>query len=412
MDMPRRQALRTYATALAIISSLVTPAKAGVQYASLWIANWCANSRRGTASLWIPACAGMTLALTFGTACSSEVSEGRGTLPPGMQDDLVPDIDYDLYLYFNPGAAVAVAHQRFLSADQEEILALDGDDDVALTSVSMVAASLEQFSGLLTFATSSDALLAGSLLEQSGGLLTFATSSDALLAISLLEQLGGLPTFATSSDAELAANPVEDPLTVAQVASTTVQIVRGDPLWVEEISRQLASAELMALRERSPQAWNMLTNLPASEDDPPIAAGFISTDGNLIQEIADSAGIQVPGLDTAFGMVRVSNVAFGIYSKLPESIPEEIDVELLDNLDTGVVLVGSAGYAGVAVAFLVRSIAGKIGMDTIGLDNTNARYLALEDGHLIIKNKGSLIYATVAGSRPRAEELMLRALAE
>ncbi len=410
--MPRRQALRIHATILAIISSLVTPAKAGVQRASLWIAKWRANSHRGTGPLWIPACAGMTLVLTFGTACSSEVSEGRGTLPPGMQDDLVPDIDYDLYLYFNPGAAVAVDHQRFLSADQEELLALDGDDDVAITSISMVAASLEQFGGLLTFATSSDALLAGSLLEQSGGLLTFATSSDALLAGSLLEQLGGLPTFATSSDAELAANPVEDPLTIAQVASTTVQIIRGDPLWVEEISRQLASAELVALREKSPQAWNMLTNLPASEDDPPIAAGFISTDGDLIQGIADSAGIQVPGLDTAFGMVRVSNVAFGIYSKLPERIPEEIDVELLDSLDTGVVLVGSAGYAGVAVAFLVRSIAGKIGMDTIGLDNTNARYLELEDSHLIIKNKGSLIYATVAGSRARAEELMLRALAE
>ena len=73
-------------------------------------------------------------------------------------------------------------------------------------------------------------------------------------------------------------------------------------------------------------------------------------------------------------MVRVDNVAFGIYSKLPESIPEEIEVDLLDSLDTGVVLVGGAGYAGVAVAFLVRSIAGKIGMDTIALDNTNARY--------------------------------------
>ena len=60
----------------------------------------------------------------------------------------------------------------------------------------------------------------------------------------------------------------------------------------------------------------------------------------------------------------------------------------------------------------MRSIAGKIGMDTIDLDNTNARHLALEDGHLIIKNKGSLIYATVAGTRTRAEELMLRALAE
>ena len=311
--------------------------------------------------------------ILLGATCSSEVSEGGGTLPAGIQNDLVPDVEYDLYLYFNPSAPVAVDYQRFLSADREEILTL-GEDNVALAGVSMVATSLEQFGGSLRFATSSDAALVGSLLEQ---------------------------------------NPATDPPTVAQVASTTtVQIMRGDSEWTDGLSEQLESVELVSLSERSPQAWNMLTNLPVSEDDPPIAAGFISTDGNLIQEIADSAGIEVPGLDTAFGIVRVDNVAFGIYSKLPETIPEEIDIDLLDSLDTGVVLVGGAGYAGVAVAFLVRSIAGKIGMDTIDLDNTNARYLELEDGHLIIRNKGSLIYATVAGTRARAEELMLRALAE
>ena len=311
--------------------------------------------------------------ILLGVACSSDADEGGGTLPPGIQDDLVPDIEYDLYLYFNPDAPVVVDRQRFLDADQEEVITLGGDDQVSITSVSMVATSLEQFGGILGFATSSDAALAGSLLAQ---------------------------------------KLVEDPPTVSQVATTTVRIIRGDSEWTTELSNQLGSAELVSLKERSPQVWNMLTNLPVSEDEPPIAAGFISTDGNIIQEIADNAGIHVTGLDTAFGIVRVDNVAFGIYSDLPESIPEEIGVELLDSLDTGIVLVGAAGYAGVAVAFLVRSIAGKVGMDTIALENTNARYLELEDGHLILRNKGSLIYATVAGTRDRAEELMLRALAE
>ena len=311
--------------------------------------------------------------ILLGVACSSEVDEGGGTLPVGIEDDLVPDVEYDLYMYFNADTPVVIERQRFLGTDQEEVLTLGGDDQVSITSVSMVATSLQQFGGILGFATSSDAALAGNLLAQ---------------------------------------RPVDDPPTTSQVATSTVRIIRGDAEWTTELSNQYGSAELVPLKERSPQAWNMLTNLPVSEDEPPIAAGFTSTDGNLIQAIADSAGIEVPGLDTAFGIVRVDNVAFGIYSKLPESIPEEIDVQLLDSLDTGVVLVGGAGYAGVAVAFLVRSIAGKIGMDTISLENTNARYLELEDGHLILRNKGSLIYATVAGTRTRAEELMLRALAE
>ena len=318
-----------------------------------------------------------------------------------MQDDLVPDVEYDLYLYFNPDTPVALDYRRFLGADQEEILPLGDDDDVALSRVSMVATSLGQFGGSLGFATSSDAELVGSLLR---GASEEERGVRPLLPLSHSSSPSATSTLPAGSEAPA--------WTVVRVSTSTVQIIRGDAEWTEELARQLESAEMVSLKERSPQAWNMLTNLPVSGNEPPVAAGFISTDDDLIQEIADSAGIQVPGLDTAFGMVRVDNVAFGIYSKLPERIPEEIEVDLLDSLDTGVVLVGGAGYAGVAVAFLVRSIAGKIGMDTIALANTNARYLELEDGHLIIKNKGSLIYATVAGDRGRAEELMLRALAE
>lgn len=376
----------------------------------------------------------------LGVACSSEVDEGGGTLPPGIEDDLVPDVEYDLYLYFNPDAPVAVDYRRFLGADQEEILALGGNEEVSLTSVSMVATSLDQFGGILGFATSSDAELAVSLLERSSGFLPSATSGDAGLVGSPprqnpVEDPPAATPAASTTVRTVSGDPTwaEESLTVVRTASTTIRIIRGDAPWIEELTRQfesqstssppvmgdgdepqtqLAEPKLVSLKERSPQAWNMLTNLPVSEDEPPVAAGFISTDGNLIQEIAKDAGIEVPGLDTAFGIVRVDNVAFGIYSDLPESIPEEIDVELLDSLDTGVVLVGGTGYAGVAVAFLVRSIAGKVGMDTISLGNTNARHLEIEDGHLVLRNKGSLIYATVAGTRNRAEELMLRALAE
>ena len=311
--------------------------------------------------------------ILLGLACSSEVDEGGGTLPPGIGDDLVPDVEYEVYLYFNPDSPVVVDRSRFLGADQEEVVTLGGDDQVSIASVSMVATSLQQFGGILGFATTSDAALAGNLLAQ---------------------------------------KPIEEPPTTTQVSTTSVQIIRGDAEWTTDVSNQYGSTELVSLKERNPQVWNMLTHLPVSEDEPPVGAGFISTGGDIIQEIANNAGIEVTGLDTAFGIVRVNNVAFGIYSDLPETIPDEIDVELLDSLDTGVVLVGGAGYAGVAVAFLVRSIAGKIGMETIDLEHTNARYLELDDAHLILRNKGSLIYATVAGTRARAEELMLRALAE
>ena len=360
--------------------------------------------------------AAIALTLILAVACDNNMDEGNGTLPIGMEYDLLPDVEYQTYLYFSPTAPVNIDHERLLSPDQSGIIILDSDDGLELSRVSMVAASLDQFGGFLRFASASDALLAASLLERTAP---------------------GEPTS-------------------VRVAADTVEVVRGDTAWAVEVRRQFDGPDapiptlagstlpippivialpqppippmgatntestppvppvpgaLARLRDRNPQAWNMLTNLPVSVQDPPVAAGFITTGGDLLQTVANDAGVSVPGLSTAFGLARVDNVAFGIYSSMPEWIPNKIDAELLDGLHTGIVLVGGTGYNGLAASFLIRTIAGKIGMDTIDLGKTNARHLNLENGHLLLKNKGSLVYVTASGSRAKAEELMLRALA-
>ena len=357
------------------------------------------------------------IALTFilAAACNSNVDEGNGTLPIGMEYDLLPDVEYQTYLYFGPAAPVNIDRERLLSPDQAEIVILDSDDGLELSRVSMVAASLDQFGGFLRFTSAADALLAASLLER--------TAPDAPTSV--------------------------------RVAADTVEIVRGDTAWAVEVRRQFDGPDapiptlagstlpipplilielpqppippsgemnsappippvpgaLARLRDRNPGAWNMLTNLPVSVADPPVAAGFITTEGDLLQTLANDAGVSAPGLSTAFGLARVNKVAFGIYSSMPERIPNSIDAELLSGLNTGIVLVGGTGYNGLAASFLIRTIAGKLGMDTIDLGRTNARHLKLENGHLLLKNKGSLVYVTASGSRAKAEELMLRALA-
>ena len=136
----------------------------------------------------------------------------------------------------------------------------------------------------------------------------------------------------------------------------------------------------------------------------------MTTDEDLMQSLAEEAGVSLPGLGVAFDMVRVNNVAFGIYSSMPDRMPNKLDVELLDGLHTGVVLVGATGYSGFAVSFLIRSVASKIGMETIDIGDTNARHMKLENGHLLLKNKGNLVYVTVAGTRAQAEDLMRRAI--
>ncbi len=304
-------------------------------------------------------------------ACSAEIDEGRGTLPKDMEADLVPNVDYQVYLYFKSDTPVSVDAARFMLSDSGAIIPDVGDGSLPITSVSMVATSLEQF----------------------GGFLEFDEPDDAELAFSLLQN-----------------QPRETP-TLAHVEANRVDLVHGRGEWSGEFARQVEAASMIPLRQSNPRAWNMLTHLPISENDPPLAAGFISADGNLLSHVAAYAGIDMPGLGAAFGMIRVDTLAFGVYGDLPAAIPERIDVDFLQRHKTGVVMVSQTGYAGLAVSFLLRSIASKTGMETIALGRTNARYLELEDGHLILKNKGSLIYAVVAGERQEAEALMLRALA-
>ena len=55
-------------------------------------------------------------------------------------------------------------------------------------------------------------------------------------------------------------------------------------------------------------------------------------------------------------------------------------------------------------------VAGRTEMEIIDLGNTNARYRLIEDLHLVIKNKGSAMYAALAGTRENAERLIMSAL--
>ena len=327
---------------------------------------------------WYGIILGFISIFAFGVACDSDVGEGRATLPEGMETQLVPDAEFPVYMYFRPATPVNIAVARFLPSDAPE-LPPETPDGVPVTpeSVPVSGASF---------------ILAGP--EQFAGTLEFPTEEDAQTAFDLYQHL------------------TADGLTMTHIATTTVHVVRGDTEWTARVLLSFESETRAPLNETNPKAWNLVTNLPISEDDPPVAAGIIPIDNEMVQWLAQTAGIGVEGLETAYEMVRVETVAYAVYAALPEDIPSQIDVQFLNDTSTGIVLVSGTNYPGVAVAFLVRSIASKLGMDTIDIGNTNARYLRLEDAHLILKNKGSLVYATVSGTRLHAEELMLRALTE
>ncbi len=305
-------------------------------------------------------------------ACASEVSEGQGTLPTDTHANLLPDVDFVGYLYFHPVIPASVDIRRFLPSGGADILPLDITESAEVSRA--------------TILTSTDGEL--------GGSLEFVRAEDAQRVYDLYQRY-----------------PVEAAIW-ARLDSSTLDVVRGNSLWAESVREKLELGNTVSIGEKTPEAWALLTNLPVSEDDPPIAAGLISPDDSLIEDIQSNVGVDLSELDIAFGNIGAQRLAFAIYGDEPIDITQEIDFRFLDLQDVGMVIVSKTDYPGFALSFLVSTIAGRIGMETIELGSTNARYLETEHARLILKNKGSLIYAALAGDRLQAEQLMLRALAD
>ena len=328
-----------------------------------------------------PSAYGFTLVIAvialLSVACASEISEGQGTLPTDTQANLLPNVDFVGYLYFNPSTSSTVDIRRFLPSGGVDVLPADASESVEVSSA--------------TILTSTEGDIAASL--------RFLSVEDAQKVHDLYGRY-----------------PEETPIW-SKLDSSTVEVVRGDSTWSQSVRDKLDTttpdtSTIISMGEKSPESWALMTNLPVSETDPPIAAGLIYPDDKLIEDIEANVGVDLSDLDIAFGNIGAQRLAYAIYGDVPIDITREIDFRFLTLHDVGMVTVAQTSYPSFALSFLVKTIAGRIGMETIELGSANARYLETEHAHVVLKNKGSLIYAALADDKHDAEQLMLRALAE
>ena len=310
-------------------------------------------------------------------ACASEVSEGHGTLPADTQTNPLPNVDFVGYLYFNPSTPSTVGIRRFLPSGGAEALPAETSESAEVSSATILTSTEGDIAAMLEFVSVEDARRVHDLYGQY----------------------------------------TEDAAIWSKLDSSTVEVVRGSSDWAQSVRDKLDTttadtSTIITIGEKSSQSWALMTNLPKSESAPPIAAGLISPDDKLIEDIETNVGVDLSDLDIAFGNIGAQRLAFAIYGDVPIDILQKIDFRFLTLHDVGMVTVAQTGYPGFALSFLVSAIAGRIGMETIELGNTNARYLATEHAHVVLKNKGSLIYAALADDKHDAEQLMLRALAD
>ena len=141
--------------------------------------------------------------------------------------------------------------------------------------------------------------------------------------------------------------------------------------------------------------------------------GFARNAADLADDVLALQGLDVPGLGSALGLIRVRTLAFGAYASDLSALPGTLTPEALRESGIGLVAVGRAGYPGILVNFLIGRFAGRLGLDDVTVDGVKARHRGLPGGlHLMMKNYGATLYLIVAATREDAEALLRSVVAD
>ena len=310
-------------------------------------------------------------ALLFALAavgCASTSNSGTALLPEGIESAEVPQVDSKGYLYFNPGYPILVSGSLFN-------LGLS-DDATPSETISMNRATL----------------ILGSTTADIGASLEFSSVGDSQSAWNMVSD---------TPDAEEFWGRNRDDL---------ILLATGDQGWRDAVTSAYVDGDLMSVSEHSPLGWKLLSNLPKSPPSKPVMAGVLQLDANMLQSLMSSVDLEMEGIGNAFGLVRVDSLAFAIYTDDPLNMSTEFSYGRILNSGSGILFVSQSSYPGPIVSFMLGVMSDRTGLELIELATTNARYRTVDDLHLIIKNRGSLLYASISTSKEYAEALMISAL--
>ena len=309
----------------------------------------------------------VTLIALVAVGCATNGLSGKALLPDGMDEAQVPQVESRGYLYFNPGSPVAVSGGLF------NVIIPDGE---LPESISIDRATL----------------ILGNTTENVGASLHFSSVDDSLAAWNLV------------------ADALEADDVWAQRRDEQLFLATGDQQWRGAVTDAYTGEDLISVKDASPLNWKLLSNLPESPPSKPVMAGVLQLDANLLKSLMASVNLGAEGIGNAFGLVRVKSMAFAVYTDDPLYFNTEFDYQYLVNSGSSILLVSQSSYPGPIVSFMLGVVSDRTDLELVKLGTTNARYRQVDDLHLIIKNRGSLLYAAIATTRPGAEELMLSAL--
>ncbi len=303
--------------------------------------------------------------------CSSSDVVGNALLPEGIDTAQIPNVEIAGYLYVNADLPISLPINGLETGNS------DGPEAV-LTQLDLNKATV----------------VIGPSIDSFGGTFDLQTEQQAEDALRVFQ-----------------IDP-EDEESWGEVSSNRLSMAHGAKPWAQSVRNAFGSDSLILLTEHESLRWDILTNLPANPPSRPVAAGIMSLNEGFPELLTERIDFDLVGMDTAFGLVRVDTFGFGLYADSPIEVPNRFGLEFLENAGYGVLLVSRSSYSGFVVAFMLGVVAGQTGLETIDIGNTNARYRTVEGIHLILKNKGNLVFAAIAADRQSAENLILSAVTD
>ena len=317
----------------------------------------------------------VTLTLVAATwGCEAALVPGNPELPAGFADAPIPQVPFNVYLYVNPGKTITFPTSHFLDEELPEGAALP---------------PLAEEVGLDAFR-----MWARPTVDSYGALFDFTAGPEAQLISQVLElRQGGLEDVWQHQEAD------------------HLVLAKGSDPWTESLRTAIEEDRMVTIQEEYPDVWETIRMLPENPPSSPMAAGFLRMDGELMEAIATKVGIEGRGLTPATGFIRISAIAFAVYSDVPLNIAQEVDQDYLAQAQLGGVFVARSGYPGFLLSLVFNVLEGRSPLEQVSLgDDITAYYLSLDKLHALISHRGSLVFGSLASSRERAEELLVSAL--
>ncbi len=149
-----------------------------------------------------------------------------------------------------------------------------------------------------------------------------------------------------------------------------------------------------------------MQNLPADPPEPPVAAGFTRLDGGLIDSLGELVGASGPGITSALRTARVTDLVFALYQETPPAVTDSVDADYMTETGTVALVVTKSGYPGFVVGMGIGVFAGQAGLEEIELGEATAYYIGWGSLHIVLRQRGGVLFVALAGSRDRAEAVM------